>query len=100
MPEERVSGLADWVQLALEPTLVKRSTKIAVGVGTVLIAINQGDAFLRGDAISAGRFAKMALTYIVPYLVSTSAAISALRDRRDGADALLSVQPEPSEPPR
>jgi hypothetical protein len=42
-------------------------------VGTVLNLINQGDALLTGQRLD---FGKLALTYIVPYIVSTYGAVS------------------------
>ena len=42
-------------------------------VGTVLNLINQGDALLAGQRLD---FGKLALTYIVPYIVSTYGAVS------------------------
>ncbi len=51
-----------------------RSLRVAVIVGTVLVAINQGDALLAGAAIV---WWKAALTYCVPYAVSTWGAIEA-----------------------
>jgi hypothetical protein len=46
---------------------------VAVAVGTILNLINQGDALLAGQRLD---FIKLALTYIVPYLVSTYGAVS------------------------
>jgi hypothetical protein len=42
-------------------------------VGTILNLINQGDALLAGQRLD---FGKLALTYIVPYIVSTYGAVS------------------------
>jgi len=47
-------------------------------VGAVLIAINHGDALLRGE-VSAERWWKMGLTVLVPYTVSTLSSVGALR---------------------
>lgn len=54
--------------------LLGRSAKIALVVGTVLVAINQGDALLAGrwDASLAW---KVPLTYLVPFLVATWGAL-------------------------
>ena len=40
-------GRAVW-RLALRPEVVRRALMFAVVIGTILIAINQGDAILRG----------------------------------------------------
>lgn len=52
--------------------------KTALVVGTVLTLINQGDVLLRG-VVSLGVLAKIALTYVVPYVVSTAGALGATR---------------------
>jgi hypothetical protein len=69
----------------------RRSLWVAGIVGTVLNLINQGDAVVAGQHLDA---AKLALTYIVPYIVSTYGAVSfrmhsaraaaTLASRRDG----------------
>ena len=56
------------------PPLVKRSLGIAVIVGTVLLAINQGDVLLAPRWPSALAW-KVPLTYLVPYLVATWGAL-------------------------
>ena len=68
-----------WLQIALAPAVSRRALRCAVLVGTVLIAINHGDALLSLD-LSPERIAKMALTFVVPYLVSTSSSVSAIRE--------------------
>jgi hypothetical protein len=77
----------DWLQIAFSPPVVRRGLKYAVCVGGILIAINHGDAILRQE-VNSGRLAQMALTVLVPYLVSTSSSVSAIREfgRRDSAD--------------
>jgi hypothetical protein len=62
--------------------IVRNAIKTALVVGTVLTAINQGDVLLRG-ALSGVVLAKMLLTYIVPYLVSTTGALSVSRVQGD-----------------
>ena len=69
MTESRV-----FLSLLLEPQLLLRSLKLAIVVGTVLVAINYGDLILRGD-MEKIEWYKIALTYIVPYCVSTYSAI-------------------------
>ena len=75
----------DWFRLASGPTVVRRACLYAVFVGTLLIAINHGDAILRGDT-SVARVLRMVLTAMVPYAVSTASSVSALRDQRHPAD--------------
>ena len=72
-----------WLRLALQPSVVKRALKYAVVVGLILIGINHLDNILRGD-ITRGRLFKMALTFVVPYVVSTMSSVGALRQRDKG----------------
>lgn len=66
-----------WLKLALRPDIVRRSRKVALLVGTILVLINYGDRLLAGD-VRLGDGVKMVLTYCVPYCVSTYAAVSAV----------------------
>ncbi len=70
-----------WLTIAREPTVVRWALHIALSVGTLLIAINHGDALLHGD-LGVPRLAKMALTVLVPYCVSTFSSVSVLRELR------------------
>ena len=71
--------MSDWLRLALSWNVVRRALIIAAIVGPVLVLINQGDLifFEHGDRFS---WAKAALTFLVPYLVSTVSSVSALRN--------------------
>ena len=71
----------EWFRLASGRSVVRRACRYAVCVGALLIAINHGDAILRGD-ISIARVLRMVLTAIVPYAVSTASSVSVLRERR------------------
>jgi hypothetical protein len=59
------------------PTL-RRTTRIALVVGLVLTAINEGDSFLHGD-VSAATGIKMALNFVVPFVVSNLGVLAATR---------------------
>lgn len=50
-------------------------------VGTILTAINHGDAILAGQ-LTAERLVRIALTFLVPYAVSTTSSVAAIRIRR------------------
>ena len=76
--------MKDTLQLALRPSIVKRALKYAVVVGLILISINHGDALLHGE-LSGGRLFKMALTVLVPYVVSTLSSVGAPRENRANA---------------
>ena len=60
--------------------MVRRALGYGVVVGAVLIAINHGDAILRGD-LDPVRLLKMGLTVFVPYTVSTLSSVQAMRAR-------------------
>ena len=64
---------------AVSDGVPRRSFYVAVMVGTILNLINQGDALLAGTSIN---WTKIALTYVVPYLVSTYGAVSFRLSRR------------------
>jgi hypothetical protein len=55
-----------------------RAVGVALVVGTILFAINQLDAVLRGE-LTFVLAAKVALTYLVPYCVSTYSAVEGSR---------------------
>jgi hypothetical protein len=81
MSVETERPMKHWLAIAREPSVVKRALKYACIVGAILIAINHGDALVRGE-LGAGRLLKMALTVLVPYLVSTLSSVGALREAR------------------
>jgi hypothetical protein len=62
------------LRLATTDGVPLRAFWVAVVVGTILNLINQGDALLAGGRIG---WAKLALTYLVPFAVSTHGAVSA-----------------------
>ena len=66
-----------WLDIALAPATVRRSLRVAMVVGSILVAINYGDRIIAGS-LGTREFAKIALTYCVPYCVATYAAVSAL----------------------
>ena len=55
-----------------------RTVAVAIIVGTVLCAINQLDVLLAGRATGM-TWLKVALTYLVPFLVSNYGVLSATR---------------------
>jgi len=56
-------------------SLVKRSGKASVVVGTLLLALNQGDFIIAGELYMAMIW-KIPLTYLVPFCVSSWGAIT------------------------
>lgn len=72
--------MSEWLRIALEPSVVRRSFRTMLVVGSILIAINHGDALLSGQ-LDANRVFKICLTLLVPYGVSTTSSVAALRSR-------------------
>jgi hypothetical protein len=62
------------IALATSGGVPRRALWVALVVGTILNLINQGDALLGHLPVS---WAKIALTYLVPFAVSTHGAVSA-----------------------
>ena len=56
-----------------------RTAAVAVVVGTILLAINQLDVVLAGRATGV-TWLKIALTYLVPFLVANYGIVTASRD--------------------
>lgn len=69
--------MSSWCAIAFAPTTVRRSLRVAMVVGSILVAINYGDRIIAGT-LGPLEFAKIGLTYCVPYCVATYAAVSAL----------------------
>ena len=65
--------------------MVLLALKTAAFVGLVLIAINHGDALVAGE-VTPERLAKMLLTLLVPYCVSTYASVRAIQALQQGDD--------------
>ena len=77
--------MKDWLGVVTERSVVVRALKTAALVGVILIAINQGSVILSGN-ITGETLIKMAMTVIVPYLVSTSASVGAMRNHRQSVN--------------
>ena len=58
---------------AVSDGVPRRSLWVALVVGTILNLINQGDALLGASPVN---WIKIALTFLVPYAVSTYGAVS------------------------
>lgn len=66
--------------IATDRSVMLRAGKIALVVGTVIALINHGDRIVAGT-MDASAWAKSALTFLVPYCVSTYSSVMAVRDR-------------------
>jgi hypothetical protein len=71
-----------FLDLAFDPAVVRRAFLMAVVVGTLLIAINHGRCMLSNKFGSMCLIAS-ALTFFVPYAVSTYSSILAIRNSSD-----------------
>ena len=69
-----------WIVATCRPYLA-RTVAVALVVGTVLFAINQLDIVLEGRATSV-TWLKVALTSLVPFLVSNYGVLAASPGRR------------------
>jgi hypothetical protein len=72
--------VGEWLRIARQPSVVRRALRTMFVVGTILIAINHGDALLEGR-LDGARVFKICLTLLIPYGVSTSSSVAALRSR-------------------
>lgn len=71
--------MKEWLRIAGSASVRWRALRVAGLVGSILLAINHGDAILRGE-VSPVRWLRMALTLLVPYLVSTWSSVGAIRE--------------------
>jgi len=69
---------SSWLAAARRPEVVRRSLRVSALVGTLIAAINYTDRAIAGG-LSSVDFLKIALTYGVPYCVSTYSAVQTLR---------------------
>jgi hypothetical protein len=72
-------------RIALSRLVVRRAARVALVVGTVLAAINHGDRLLSAN-LDPALFAKILISFCVPYTVSTYSSFLALRDHRQAVD--------------
>lgn len=70
--------MKSWMETAFEASVVRRALKMMVVIGCILAAINHGDTLLAG-AMSGTDWLKVALTFAVPYCVSTISSVQAIR---------------------
>jgi len=70
----RPKGSPGFLDHARSPAVVRTAVRVALVVGTILTLINQGDALFGPGRVS---LFKAALTYAIPYLVSTHGAVTA-----------------------
>jgi len=70
-------GLGHAFQIAFRKDILVRGLKVGVIVGTILTLINYGDVLLAGT-MTTTMWWKIAMTYCVPYCVSTYASVGTI----------------------
>lgn len=70
--------LKEALRICREPKHLRRTARIALVVGVILTAINQGDVILGGDATAATGL-KAALNFCVPFVVSNLGLLAGKR---------------------
>ena len=76
---DQVTAPTFWA-IATERSVAFRAARIALIVGIVLAGINHGHRLISGE-IDGPTLARIGLTFLVPYCVSTYSSVLAVRDR-------------------
>ena len=76
--DARDDALRCWRHALAYWPVLRRAIRVALIIGTILLVINHGDELLSGH-VTAVVVAKIALTYLVPFSVSTYSALAANR---------------------
>ena len=69
-----------FMKIALSNEVVVTALKLSLIVGTILALINHGAEILQGS-LTEGNIYQIALTYLVPYSVSTYSSVKAIQKR-------------------
>lgn len=77
--------------------MIKRSIKVALVVGTILVTINQYDVIF-DDTIDTTLLTKLLLTYLVPFCVSMHGQLCARRDATVASCSRQQLPPGSSRP--
>lgn len=70
----------NFISIALTREVVIISLKMSLIVGTVLALINHGPSIVEG-LLTQEKILQIALTYLVPYCVSTFSSVKAIQKR-------------------
>jgi len=81
----------DAVVLVVRGVTFRTASKIAVIVGTLLTAVNQGSVILAGDA-ELITWLRTAANYVIPYTVASLGYLAPFRQPRAGSESLRSVE--------
>jgi len=74
--------MIDFIQKACRAAVVKRATIIALIVGIVIAVINYYDKLMYWN-LTGTDVTKIAVTFLVPYIVSTISAVMAINEMED-----------------
>jgi class 3 adenylate cyclase len=77
-------GIRTWIRVATDPSTAKQSLLTCLVVGSLLTAINHGEDLLRGRFLVDMAW-QIALTFLVPLLVSTTSSVAAIQRQRTGS---------------
>lgn len=75
--------MRSWFALASERAVVLTAVRVALIVGTLLNAVNQGSQILHGVGVD---WPRLALNFVVPYVVSTVSAVQIKRNSARGRE--------------
>jgi len=76
--------MKDWLEAALRRDVVRRSLRVSLTVGTILVLVNFYDR-IPGGPFGGRELLKALLTYLVPYCVSTWVSVGMILERRHAA---------------
>lgn len=71
-------GVAGALEVCRAPTTLRKTLRIALVVGCVLTAINEGDEIVRG-AFTTAVAIKVGLNFVVPFVVSNLGVLAGTR---------------------
>ncbi len=71
--------MAEFIHVAMRATVLKRAIIIALIVGTIIAVINYYDKMIAAS-LSSSDIIKIAITFLVPYAVSTISSVMAITD--------------------
>ena len=66
--------MRDLLHTAFERDIFLTAVRVAIVVGTILVAINYGDRVFNGSLLFSD-YVKIVITYFVPYFVSTYSSV-------------------------
>ena len=70
-----------WLEAALRRDVVRRSLRVSLTVGTILVFVNFYDR-IPGGPFGARDLLKVAFTFLVPYCVSTWVSVGMILESR------------------